>query len=186
MTAAMTAPVRSGVMVRVALTAVLAVLAATLVLLTPVDAAPRTCFWTVPDDPNAVNVAYPDTGGSYWGGMAGIPPGGALEIKGDYPHARYFSFNAYDAAARPVDALADVEVVPDEGSSNPFLPGADRTVDNRSYTLRAVAGARPEGEDWQPGVGVASMPERAAQVGVDLTWDATTDGGRVDVVLPML
>jgi hypothetical protein len=136
---------RSGVTARLALTALLSVLAATLVLLTPADAAPRTCFWTVPDDPNAVNVAYPDTGGSYWGGMAQVPPGGALEITGEYPHARYFSFTAYDPAARPVDALADVEVVPDEGSSNPFMPGADRTVDNRDYTLRAVAGVRPEG-----------------------------------------
>lgn len=41
-------------------------------------------------------------------------------------------------------------------------------------------------EDWRPGVGIASMRERAAQVGGDLTWDATSGGGRVDAVLPTM
>ena len=41
-------------------------------------------------------------------------------------------------------------------------------------------------EAWRPGVGVASMRERAAQIGGDLTWDATPNGGKVQAVLPML
>ncbi len=41
-------------------------------------------------------------------------------------------------------------------------------------------------EDWRAGVGMESMRERAAQVGGDLTWDATPGGGRVDAVLPTL
>jgi len=41
-------------------------------------------------------------------------------------------------------------------------------------------------EDWRPGVGVASMRERAAEVGGDLTSGATPRGGRVDAVLPLL
>lgn len=140
----MTARTRLAVTTEAAVLAVLAVLASALLLSAPADAAPRTCFWAVPDDPNAVNVAYPDTGASYWGGTAPIPPGGAVELTGEYPHARYFSFNAYDPAARPVDALADFEIDPDDGSSNPFLPSADRTVGDRDYTVRIVAGTRPD------------------------------------------
>lgn len=41
-------------------------------------------------------------------------------------------------------------------------------------------------EDWRPGVGVASMRERAAEVGGDVTWGATPCGGRIDAVLPLL
>jgi signal transduction histidine kinase len=40
--------------------------------------------------------------------------------------------------------------------------------------------------DWRPGVGVASMRERAAEVGGDLTCGATPCGGRVEAVLPLL
>lgn len=39
-------------------------------------------------------------------------------------------------------------------------------------------------EDWLPGIGSASMHERAAAVGGDLTCRATSAGGVVDVVLP--
>jgi two-component system, NarL family, sensor kinase len=40
--------------------------------------------------------------------------------------------------------------------------------------------------DWRPGVGVASMRERAAEVGGELVCGATPCGGRVDAVLPLL
>ncbi len=40
--------------------------------------------------------------------------------------AVYISWNVYDAAARPIDALSDVQLTPDPGSTNPFLPGASR------------------------------------------------------------
>jgi hypothetical protein len=186
----MITPMRSGLMRRLVPAALLAVVTGSLMLLTPADATPRTCFWAVPDDPNAVNVAYPDTGASYWGGMAQIPPGGAMEITGEYPHARYFSFTAYDPAARPVDALADVEVGPDTGSSNPFLPGADRTVEDRSYTVRAVAGIRPEGggepNTLYVGTGGTGTPAGIVIYRiyvVDDGRDATGDAGLPEVTL---
>jgi hypothetical protein len=54
------------------------------------------------------------------------------------------SFNVYDAAAQPTDGLADIDIGPDRGSTNPFPPGAQRDLDRRAYTIRVVAGARPE------------------------------------------
>jgi len=85
-------------------------------------------------DPSTVNVAYPDEAAIYWSGHYAAVPGTRIRITGRFPHARYMSFNVYDNAQRPLDAVADVELAPDPGSSNPFAPGASRTVSARSYT----------------------------------------------------
>lgn len=114
----------------------------------PVQAAdpplPSTCFWGRPNDPTVVNVAYPDEAATYWAGRPFLPPGAELTLRGRFPHARYMSFNAYNAQAQPIDALADVQIAPDEGSTNPFPAGADRTATDRSYTLRVVRGPAPD------------------------------------------
>ena len=94
-------------------------------------------------DPATVNVAFPDEAAIYWVGGYQQTPGMRLRITGRYPHARYFSFNVYDLALRPIDALADVEIEPDAGSVNPFLPGADRTGANRRYTAFVDFGPVP-------------------------------------------
>ncbi|HYF25201.1 MAG TPA: hypothetical protein VD931_05635, partial [Baekduia sp.] len=95
-------------------------------------------------DPATVNVAYPDEAAIYWVGAYQQLPGARLRITGRYPHARYFSFNVYDAAQRPLDALADVEIRPDAGSVNPFEAGADRRAAKRDYTAFVDFGPVPE------------------------------------------
>jgi hypothetical protein len=85
-------------------------------------------------DSTTTNVLAVDTNAVYWGGTYAALPGTRIRIEGQYPHSRYISWNVYDSAARPIDALSDFELIPDPGSSNPFLPGADRTVTQRSYT----------------------------------------------------
>lgn len=72
-------------------------------------------------DEDALNAAFPDTSATYW--MAHLPfvPGAHLVIHGRYPAARYFSFHVYDEAQRPVDSIADYEIAPDKGSTNPFV-----------------------------------------------------------------
>jgi hypothetical protein len=102
------------------------------------------CFWGRPNDPNVINVAYPDEGATYWAAQRPtVPPGAFIELHGIYPHARYMSFNVYDQELAPTDALADVELAPDAGSTNPFVEGADRTAISRAYTMRIVMGPRP-------------------------------------------
>ncbi|HEY1057102.1 MAG TPA: hypothetical protein VGE55_00065 [Limnobacter sp.] len=78
------------------------------------------CGWGVASDPDKVNVAFPDSAAKYWVTLAPITPGTRLKIQGKFPDARYFSFNAYDAAQRPTDAIADVELEPDAGAVNSF------------------------------------------------------------------
>jgi len=94
-------------------------------------------------DPALVNVAYPDEGAVYWVGAYVAVPGTHLRITGRYPHARYFSFNVYDNALRPLDALADVEIAPDPGSANPFPTGASRLGAQRDYNAYVDFGPIP-------------------------------------------
>jgi len=98
---------------------------------------PRTCFWyrgPHNKDPY-INVAYPDAGAFYWSAVASIPKGATLRLKGQYPHARYMSFVSYRATGQAVESLPDYQIAPDPGSSNPFMPGADRSAAKRSYTV---------------------------------------------------
>ena len=95
-------------------------------------------------DATTTNVLALDTNAVYWGGTYAALPGTRIRIEGQYPHSRYISWNLYDAAARPIDALADVQLAPQPGSTNPFLPGASRTAAERSYTAFIEVGPRPD------------------------------------------
>lgn len=119
----------------------------------------------VKSDPTLLNVAYPDDSAIYYLGVAQIAPGTRVRITGRFPHARYMSFNVYDPLLRPVDAVTDVDVVPDPGSTNPFRRGADRTTDRRSYTVTiepGVAPADPAPNTLYAGGGQGGVPNLGA------------------------
>jgi hypothetical protein len=94
-------------------------------------------------DHTTTNVLALDTNAVYWASGYAAVPGSRIRIEGDYPYARYISWNVYDALGRPIDALSDVQLEPDPGSSNPFLPGADRFALPRRYTAWIEFGPRP-------------------------------------------
>src|SRR3954471_11452561 len=144
--------------------------------------ASPTCFWGRPNDPNVVNGAYPDKAATYWAGRPFLPPGSQLELHGRYAHARYMSFNAYNAQLQPVDGLADVKIAPDPGSTNPFVAGADRTAPNRNYTLAIVQGPAPA--DRAPNTLYMDAPVILYRVYVpDAGSDITGDAGLPTVTL---
>lgn len=101
---------------------------------------PRTCFWyRGPHNADPyINVAYPDEGAFYWSAIVSIPKGAKLRIKGQYAHARYISFVSYRATGQAVESLADFQIAPDAGSTNPYLPGANRRAKQRSYTVNVA------------------------------------------------
>lgn len=94
------------------------------------------CFWTAGAiNGKKLNIAYPDAGANYWVATYVLPPGATLQLTGRFPHSRYASIHAYDDLGAIQDALADSQLSPDRGSSNPFRPGVPRTVANRSFTI---------------------------------------------------
>jgi hypothetical protein len=103
----------------------------------------RDCTWVLHSDVDLMNVAFPDTAANYWYARFAVPPGGEVRLSGAYPYARYMSFNAYDSTLASFDALADIDIRPDDGSRNPFAVGADRYTEARSYTVRIVADPPP-------------------------------------------
>ena len=154
--------------------AVLVVLAALVVAPSASAQEERDCFWQ--GGTRSTNIAYPDLGARYWVSSFPLPAGAELVLKGRYPHARYMSFNVYDAAAQPTDGLADIDIVPDGGSSNPFPPGAQRDLAERSYTVRVVSGARPEKRE--PNTIYLNAAGQSTPVGVIMYRVYVADTGR--------
>ncbi len=105
----------------------------------------RSCGWLIEPSSDRENILFPDTGTRYLAGIFPAPPGGHVEIKGQYPHARYMSLQTYSHTLQVGTDLYDEQIEPDPGSVNPFLPGADRTNPNRDYTVRLVGGPPPPG-----------------------------------------
>lgn len=97
-----------------------------------------------------LNVIFPDKATRYFGVAYAIPPGGYIEVTGKFPHARYFSLQTATNTTQTIASLPDYQMVPDAGSSNPFLPGARRDVRKRRFTLRIVRGAAPPPEQRAP------------------------------------
>jgi hypothetical protein len=103
----------------------------------------RDCTWVSHDDPDLMNIFFPDTAAHYWLGAVAIPPGGKVRIEGEFPHARYMSFNLYDPTLAPFDSLNDRDIVPDKGHTNPFRSGANRNAAKRKYSVTVVADPAP-------------------------------------------
>ena len=97
-----------------------------------------TCFWRGPVDATDINNAFPDTAVTYWTATISLPAGSRLGITGQFPHSRYMSFNAYDRTGVATDHIDDVAIVPSKGSTDPFLPGANRNATRRNYSLTVL------------------------------------------------
>src|SRR3546814_372179 len=106
------------------------------------DSAKLGCGWVLQSDPTILNVAFPDASATYWVAVVPNVPGTRLRIDGQYPDARYFSFNAYDPALRPIDGIADARIAPDAGSGNPFSD--EGATSGRHYSLTVEFGKKPE------------------------------------------
>jgi hypothetical protein len=100
-------------------------------------------------DHTTTNVLALDTNAVYWATHYAAAPGTRIRIEGHYPHARYFSWNVYDPAGRPVDALNDAQLQPDPGSPatyTAFVEFGPRPADPAPNTL--YTGDSPTGQLW--------------------------------------
>lgn len=82
-----------------------------------------------------------------------VDPSVEIVIKGQYPHARYMSITVNGTADIPIASAPDQSLIPDPGSTNPFLPGANWDAKNRNYTLIIRFTAPPDSEHFVPGAG---------------------------------
>lgn len=78
------------------------------------------CGWEFASNIDTMNIAFPDESAKYWVALVPMLPQTRLRIEGYYPDARYFSYNVYDPILRPTDAIADIEIQPDEPGRNSF------------------------------------------------------------------
>ncbi|HXG28879.1 MAG TPA: hypothetical protein VNJ47_08520 [Nevskiales bacterium] len=123
------------------------------------------CSWALVSDPDLGNIAFPDEYASYWVAVLPALPGTRLRIEGQFPDARYFSYNVYDPLLRPVDAVTDYQLLPRVPGSNPWrsagaAPGADyvaylRPEPQPEVTEPNTLSPHPVSHDWQPAIGHA-------------------------------
>jgi hypothetical protein len=116
----------------------------------------NTCFWGHPtanvgpinelNEP--VNVAGPDTNVAYYYTRFQLPAGATVTLRGQFPHARFFSLTTYvtkeSVTGYPSTSIYDEQINPDAGSINPFRPGEKRKAKNRSYTVTISGQTPPE------------------------------------------
>jgi hypothetical protein len=68
-------------------------------------------------------------------GFVDVPLGGSVELRGEYPKARYFAFHPNDVATNNFNTLRDVDLDPDPGSRNPWR---EETAPDEINTFTAV------------------------------------------------
>lgn len=148
------------------------------------------CGWILASDADNANAAFPDEAARYWIALVPMTPGNRLRIEGIYPKARYFSFNSYDLALRPTDAIADREISPEAGSRNPFTEAA--AGPGGRYIAYLNFGAAPETRAANSfysgaiGVGPVQLPNGPVVPIIYRTYLASGERQDGGVALPVL
>lgn len=91
---------------------------------------------------------FPDHFAFYWEYTFSTEssPSLGLKIEGEFPDSRFLSYNVYDddeqtSNCHKAYSIMDVDIVPDQGSSNPFLGDA---AGDKKYTLYVLPVDAPE------------------------------------------
>lgn len=148
------------------------------------------CGWQAASDADTANIAFPDKAARYWVALVPATPGTRLRLNGVYPDARYLSFNAYDAALRPTDAIADRDLAPDAGSRNPFSEAGVKP--GGRYTAFLAFGPAPETRaantfyTGQVGAGPLQLPNGGLVTIIYRTYVARGERQDGNVPLPLL
>jgi len=85
----------------------------------------------------------------------GIPVG--FLIDADFPYAAWFSWTIYGENALAVSLLSDKNIIPDEGSTNPFVDGNPVFAPDRHYRLLLLPADIPPGRTIAPSL--ADIPD---------------------------
>ena len=130
------------------------------------DVPTESCFFApaVSSDP-AWNFVYADSNAIYQCSSFDLPDGAELIFEGEFPHSRHSSWTVYggDGQGTPggqgSHQIIDTEIVPGDGSVNPFINGTNRKSKKRSYTMRLTNDLiPPDKEDREPNTLYGSGP----------------------------
>ena len=94
----------------------------------PGGQASNTCFWGTSYTQETRNIIWPDSHTDYPVSIDTIPAGGKIVVHGQFPHARFFSLTTSSTLGVIRGHLYDDHDQARSGSTNPFLPGANRSA----------------------------------------------------------
>ncbi len=107
-------------------------------------------YWDRLENPDAHQNPnlWPDKRPTYFWAQLAMPAGSSLTIRGTFPHARYMKLAMYryeegTFTSMVSESLSGKDIEPDPGSGNPFLVGADRSVEDRNFTVHVLAQDAP-------------------------------------------
>lgn len=116
-------------------------------------------YWNLLSDPKPIQNPnlWPDTQSTYFLTKLDLPAGVTLTLRGIFPRARYYKLALYRQQENTFvsigEELAGWNIVPDPGSSNPFVVGANRLAEQREFTVSIVAADAPaNATDRRPNV----------------------------------
>jgi len=111
-------------------------------------------------------------------------PNIGFKIQGQYPDARYFSYNVYGANRNSTASLYDVEIKPEICSTNPFNNESSETPGNsKLYTLFVVPDSVSEFDTKD---NVLKFVEGENEITLILRYYVPEDGDFANVELPVV
>lgn len=171
------------------------VVAVGLLLVGPTGASASTprpfpyCSWWAKTTPETLNVAFPDSAATYWTTPFYAAKGLEVEIEGQYPNARYMSFNVYDESGGSFEAngvssgIADYQIDPNAGSVNPFQSNAEP---GGSFTVTLTEDAKVGETNTLPLAPEGAIGKHGAPLGFLVYRVYLPTGGSAAVELPKL
>lgn len=107
----------------------------------------------------------------------------AYVVTGDFSYSNWMAWYLYDTNGVPIYKISDQDIIPDEGSTNPFVDGNPILAPERSYTLYFMPSTTPASvvSDMQAeGMNVALLPAQGDTPGVTIVsrsyWSFANDG----------
>lgn len=147
------------------------------------------CSWWAKTTPETLNVAFPDSAATYWTTPFYAEESLEIEVDGQYPNARYMSFNVYDESGGSFEAngvssgTADYQIDPSPGSVNPFQTKGEP---GGSFTVMLSAQAKPGEANTLPLAPAGATGRNGAPLGFLLYRVYLPTGGNSAVRLPRL
>jgi hypothetical protein len=107
----------------------------------------------------------------------------AYVVESDFPYSNWMAWYLYDTNGVPIYKVSDQDIIPDEGSTNPFVDGNPVLAPERSFTLYFMPSTTPASvvSDMQAaGKNVALLPAQGDTPGVSIVsrsyWSFGNDG----------